>query len=713
MIHIVRGPEPEFLRSEKVLAAKDKLRKSFENAARQERFRFEISLLGQVKGDLMKMCNNKCAYCESMLDVVSTGDVENFRPKAGARGLGKEYAQYHYWWLAYDWNNLLVACPMCNQKYKRDFFPLEDESLRAPIGATGQALLDEKALLVDPCIDNPEEHFEFKADGTIEALTKKGKVSCEILGLTRDELVRKRKEVAADFLFRLERLSTSIAIEEEWNLKNYIEELFSDHPSQEYAAVLRAVFKDWSEANPGVWDSMKHLGDEKHFKKSKKPITAESASEIEKVEEQLSTIKRFSIKTIELENFRSIDKLSLSVLPVNEKDNRESWLLLLGDNGIGKSSILQALALALAGKKEIKRLKLRPEEFLKRGTQEGYVRIWSYENSQPVELFFNEKEFHTNVEEPPTFVMAYGSSRLLPKGNLKPDRRKPKFINISSLFDYSLSLEDVNGWLKKINEDEFNQRVAPALFDLLALKGKDRLSFIDGKLFIEQFDEDNDLERNSDGYKSSVGLVADIMQTLSIDSANYHASYGIVLIDELGNHLHPRWRMKIVNALRKTFPKLQFIVTTHEPLCLRGCSHGEVAVLLRDEEFNTRALEKNLLPDHNLLRIDQLLTSDLFGLINILDTETEKTYDEYYALLSKKEEERSPADKQKIDELSTQLAEKELQGGTPQLQVLYKVINEKYVDNIKAHGFKTKEELKKETVDQVKNLLDTKQLDWL
>ncbi len=717
MIHIPRGSAPAFLQSEKVIAAKEKLVRSFHNAQRQERFRFEVSLLGEVKNELMKMCTNKCAYCESRLGVISYGDVENFRPKSGARGIDKEYAPMHYWWLAYEWDNLLITCQICNQKYKRDYFPVEDENNRAAIGATGAELLKENALLIDPSLENPQEHLEFLKDGTVIEVSKKGKVSIELLGLNRKDLVETRLNTSTILLTRLMTLSDTSDISGHItsDLVAYIKELFSDHPPQEYAAMLRTTFDTWYEENASLWEEAKQFhNDESNTKRRHKKIVETSeAAEISKAEHQLSTIKRFSIKSVDIENFKSIEKINLNLLPVNEKESRESWLLLLGDNGIGKSSILQAIALALAGKKQIKKLNLDVTDYLRKGADKGKVVIQSFEHDKPVELHFDATGFKTDLEEAPGFVLAYGSTRLLPKGKILPDRKKEPYLNIRNLFDYSVALNDPNTWLKKVSPVEFKDRVAPALFDLLALRKDDRVWINENEISIHQYGDDHELDNNSDGYKGIVALASDMMQTLSTDSANYHNSQGIVLIDELGNHLHPRWRMKIVNALRKAFPKLQFIVTSHEPLCLRGLSHGEVAVLVRDQQNKIRSLDSKFLPDHSLLRIDQLLTSDLFGLVNIYDDETEKTYEEYYSLLSKKETERTEEEKIKIKEFSSTLSKKELLGSTPQLQAMYEMFNETYAQKIREEGFKTKEELKQETITEVKDLLTKKNVSWL
>jgi hypothetical protein len=89
-----------------------------------------------------------------------------------------------------------------------------------------------------------------------------------------------------------------------------------------------------------------------------------------------------------------------------------------------------------------------------------------------------------------------------------------------------------------------------------------------------------------------------------------------VLIDELEVHLHPRWKMEIVGLLRQMFPKMTFWVTTHDPLCLRGLQPGEVIVLRHEgDQIQPQVITESLAN----LRADQLLTSELFGLIGTRD----------------------------------------------------------------------------------------------
>lgn len=719
MIKINRGPAPEYLMSNRVLLAKKKLEEKFSDKSRQERFKFDLSIFKSVKEDLMKLSNSKCSFCESKLKGASIFEIENFRPKGGARGFdSKEYAPVHYWWLAYEWENLLITCQLCN-RHKRDLFPLENENFRSRIGAVGKELLLEKPLLIDPSSDNPDEHLDFDENGFAIDLTLRGKVSIEVYGLNRSELVSSRKEVARNFSEKLEIMANDKSSSDQFttNLLLYVKDLFSESPPQEFAALQQSIFDRWYEQNSARWEKAKEIQNDvsetiRHRKIENSDVSLDP-NERKEVESKLSAIKRFSIRKINILNFKSIENLTLNVKAVNENEIRESWLLMLGDNGIGKSTILQAIALCLCTKKQLEKLKLNVKDFLRRGATSGMVEIFSYEHDEPIVLELGIHGFNSKLNEAPTFILGYGTTRLLPKGNILEDKNKEPYLNIRNLFDYSTALNNPNTWLGKIGIEEFNTRVAPVFFDILALRENDRIYFEKGRIKLKQFGEDQDLESNSDGYKTIAALVSDIMETLSLERANYHNSQGIVLIDEIGNHLHPRWRMKIIGSLRRAFPNLQFIVTTHEPLCLRGMLHGEVNVLVRDAKGSIKALDGELLPDHNLMRIDQLLTSDLFGLINILDEETEKTYEEYYNLLGKKDQDKSSEDRIKIQQLSSKLSEKGMLGSTPREQIMFKLIDEVFAEKIRVDGFKTQVDLKNETVTEVKSIITNKSKDWL
>jgi predicted ATP-binding protein involved in virulence len=108
------------------------------------------------------------------------------------------------------------------------------------------------------------------------------------------------------------------------------------------------------------------------------------------------------------------------------------------------------------------------------------------------------------------------------------------------------------------------------------------------------------LRNLSDGEKISILLVADIAHRLAIANPgleNPLQGQGIVLIDEIELHLHPRWQREIIPALTKTFPNIQFIITTHSPQVLSTVPAESVFVIedfkLQEGEFYTEGRDSN------------------------------------------------------------------------------------------------------------------------
>jgi uncharacterized protein (TIGR02646 family) len=104
-----------------------------------------------VRHALWQMQLGKCAYCERKREEKRESDIEHFRPRAE---VSKAPQHKGYWWLAYSWTNLFFSCRSCNQDYKRNWFPVLDEAMRA--GNEKADLNQEKAYLIDPCEDEPE-----------------------------------------------------------------------------------------------------------------------------------------------------------------------------------------------------------------------------------------------------------------------------------------------------------------------------------------------------------------------------------------------------------------------------------------------------------------------------------------------------------------------------------------------------------------------------
>ena len=146
-----------------------------------------------VKDHLLAAQHRKCCYCERKILPSNFGDVEHFRPKAGIRQKGSPaLIKPGYYWLAYDWNNLLVSCSVCNTAWKQTYFPLLNERRRARWH--GDQIADEHPMLVDPASEDPRDHIRYDSDSPY-ALTRRGQATIDRLGLRRGDLREARKDL--------------------------------------------------------------------------------------------------------------------------------------------------------------------------------------------------------------------------------------------------------------------------------------------------------------------------------------------------------------------------------------------------------------------------------------------------------------------------------------------------------------------------------------
>lgn len=143
-----------------------------------------------IKRVLRRDQHDKCCYCESRFVSTAAGDVEHFRPKHYSQqhiGAKKNYPGY--FWLAYTWDNLFYSCEMCNRSYKRNLFPLVDETKRALDHRAD--LTAERPLLLCP-LEDAREHIRFCGETPVP-LTKRGQATIECIGLDRPALEEDRR----------------------------------------------------------------------------------------------------------------------------------------------------------------------------------------------------------------------------------------------------------------------------------------------------------------------------------------------------------------------------------------------------------------------------------------------------------------------------------------------------------------------------------------
>jgi predicted ATP-binding protein involved in virulence len=137
------------------------------------------------------------------------------------------------------------------------------------------------------------------------------------------------------------------------------------------------------------------------------------------------------------------------------------------------------------------------------------------------------------------------------------------------------------------------------------------------------------------GLSTIVKVVCDILDVLlSVEQDGINSlesTQAFVLIDELDAHLHPSWRLKILQAFRDAFPLIHFYISTHDPLILISLNEGELLILKVTEENKLIAVDDY--PSLKGASIDQLLTSEMFGLQTTQDIETEISLNKYYEKL--------------------------------------------------------------------------------
>jgi hypothetical protein len=738
MIHVDRKgvPRPAVLALKNGSPAYQELEKAtefFSEPRGQQRFLFKVYKHPEVGKALAELFHGKCAYCESNFAAVAPIDIEMFRPKGGVLESPKHPG---YWWLAMVWENMLPSCPDCNRvrdhdgikSGKANRFPLEDESKRA-LKPGGEK--KEKPLLLDPCVDFPEDHLVFDPNGTVVSDTPRGQVTISVLGLNRPALVKARAG-AARFVIPIVKTAELVMnrirgraerkrIEEEVaKLKALCE------PSEEFAALKRQLVKPVLDRilktkvsidtpTPTITASRKVAA-----AASYKTFETAQASYSLKDEEGRSKYRgqRRLIESISVRNVRAIKKLDLDLTGTT---GRTPWMMLLGENGTGKSTVLQATSLALLGAESFVRLAksrgLHPSKFVRYGQSAGSISVKLSGFPKPHKLVFrsNRVEFTSPTDEkttivfdgpepriqgsgwePQTLLLGYGATRLLPRGSHKPDPSPAdEYSRVDNLFDPFVPLIDAEAWLLGLGKEQFDN-IAVVLRDLLPLPPDAELVPEDKCIVVAAHGARVPLPDLSDGYQSIVAMTVDILQVALGIWPNLQEAEGTVLLDEVGSHLHPTWKMRVVGALRKALPAMQFLASTHDPLCLRGLGKGEVAVMRRGED--SQVVSMSDLPSPGDFRVDQLLTSDFFGLSSTVDPDVEAIFDEYYALLALKKLDEPQT--KRLNQLREDLKDRRHLGTTLRDNLMYDAVD-RLVAGHRAHPALPMADLKQEAIDEV------------
>jgi len=752
---------------EKSKRATAELEKHITEKGSQIRPRYNNSILFEYKDYALKLSQNKCSYCESYLLTTTFGDIENFRPRSP------------YWWLTYEWNNLLAACSVCNQKYKSNLFPISANRINGP----GSDPKEEQALLIDPAFEDPEMYFDYVLNNNDEEIwispkpgdekrILKAQTTIDTLGLNRLPLLKSRYSSVTTLigLIKLYRqsnnknidnqgtrdiiskqishttehlgakrffvkklissnkmISTTIIDTATTNLNPSIKENKSSVPPSTMIDLQNRdlASHEWFTSNPFLeHQNLGSLIDDftKEIDIKIYPSTSENIKSNKRSKSSLSLGITYStlpyLKGFSIRNFKAIRSLKVDIDETthtqfvfadfeNNSDFQEkilSWTLILGENGVGKSTILEALALGMIGEEKAREIlpKLKAKKWINRDANTySKVEIRFADNTTIKYKITKGKgiTFDMGKKGKELLIKGYGHVRLIRKD---PKGSKPKnsLIDVGNLFNPYYNLCDVQNYFKNLSEEPIKE-IGMSAYDYVMRTLRDVLPEIDddeitkdkdGNITLMIAGKATNLNELSSGYQAIIALVIDIISSVSPDKmTDMQEQPGIIFLDEIGSQLHPSWRMRVVRDLRKAFPRMQFIATTHEPLCLRGIATEEV---IRMSHSETKKLNSSH-PDIRDLRIDQLLTSPLFGLHSTIDPTIDEKFSKYYALL----ESENP-DPTELQSLRGELSEYNSLGYTRRDQLVYDIIDKHISKNSKSNiKVKVDEDTKKAIID--------------
>ena len=365
------------------------------------------------------------------------------------------------------------------------------------------------------------------------------------------------------------------------------------------------------------------------------------------------------LKDIHLKNFRCFENLELSF--TKEDNSTRKWTLLLAENGNGKSNLLKAIGLITAGSDALSDLLGEPDDWIKfkepfceicatiittdnkernlklnihRGEGRSDVVINNKKNLEPIDDAIN----HANRNY---FVVGYGVSRKL---NLsrglqsKESRYSTRARNLASLFDDEALLIPLENWAMDIDYvrgEVGRDLVSRVLDDFLPDISFYKIDKEKRTLLFKTADGTIPLHLLSDGYQNMAGWIGDLLSRITHTFKDYKSplkARGLILIDELALHLHLKWQRHLLKYIDKNLPNFQLITTTHSPMTAQQAGIGELYYLTRENrKIRIHAFSGN--PKN--LSLNQLITSDVFGLETDESAELEEKKREYRKLRDK------------------------------------------------------------------------------
>ncbi len=365
------------------------------------------------------------------------------------------------------------------------------------------------------------------------------------------------------------------------------------------------------------------------------------------------------IKKVILDNIRCFDHIEFDL---NWQDEALDWVVIVGDNGVGKSTILRSIALGLAAESDAAGLLSEMVgDWVRIGESHGWIEIElepypgckeeaKIRTDFRIESFDEVKVRQEVSPEKPVdftwddlFVCGYGASRS--DFGTETYSEYNETDAVYTLFKYSHPLQNPELNIRRIESLKINVRdIFKKLEKIMLLEPGSITMDFSGIKISGPWGSKMLLGALGDGYKAMFAMMMDAIGWRALlegdlgrtDISRITSVGGIIIIDEIEQHLHPQWQKKIIGLLQNEFPKIQFIVSTHSSLCAVGTTDltdKECGIISLDR--NGTIIESRMSSPPRTLRVDQVLTSYLFDLATTSDNLLKQSIAEYAKLYSK------------------------------------------------------------------------------
>jgi predicted ATP-binding protein involved in virulence len=389
----------------------------------------------------------------------------------------------------------------------------------------------------------------------------------------------------------------------------------------------------WGEGSGYVHDVARYVADEAR----RLEVMLHPAQLPRPVEERLPRRPALlSITKVSIRNFRGVEAGDIQIGP--------QTTVLIGDNGVGKTAWLEATAKAVGvllpgmgadvapalRRNDIRQVTVDeggdvpgmhfqlPMELTVSATLQGRALEWGRAiDDPPLNDELNErevdgeealrlkareiaedigKEVRSQGERQLPVLAYYGTQRLWPPDLVPEDRREvgSRLDGYRNCLQAASTHAHMLEWMRKFTMVELqrNQPVTQlrAIERAVVACVPEAASFgyaldIEDLVLVTEAGERRPFRLLSDGYRNIVAMVADIAWRASRLNPQLGADAstrveGVVLIDEIDLHLHPKWQREVLGDLRRTFPRLQFVVTTHSPFIIQSLDERDQLVNL-------------------------------------------------------------------------------------------------------------------------------------